>query len=1153
MIFCTPIVPALHLKKRGLLQKTFLVMKLTIFFITLACFQVSAASYGQNISLNKVNAPLEKVLKEINRQSGYIFWYENKVLANAPKVSVSVSNASLEQVLNACFRGQHLSYEIVGTTVVVKETAVPAGIVKTELKQVQVSGKVTDNEGVPLPGVSILIKGSSGGAITNANGEFRMQVPDESAVLIFRFVGFITQEVAVGSKTTLNVVLVPDTKQLSAVTVTAMGIRKDKRSLGYSAQEVKAEAIGASHQPNIVNALQGQAAGLQINSGGGAPGSGAKIILRGINSLDPNRDFQPLFVVDGVPIDNSTDVTDGSSFLNGSNRAADINPDDIESINVLKGGAATALYGLRAATGAIIITTKTGKAGKLRGSFTTTGSIDEINKYPETQNKYSQGWLGVYDASSFWPAFGPTIEEAKALDPTHPDGMYNNFKRGYETGNSVRNSLNISGGSEKAIFTGSFSQFNQDGIMPFTDYKNYSAKAGGEFKFSDKFRLGSSVNYIKSGGRRGDAGRYNEKLTYFSGRWDIWDYTKPDGTQNTIVGSTNDNPIYVLANTNYKDDVDRVISNTNFTYSPVKWLDINYRFGVDLYNDFRRQTTPGPLGTPDEIYPAGDFGYGTVNEYNARNTVLNSTFMLNLKNNIGKRVTSSFKVGHDMYSTRRTTSYVQGDTLVVPTFYNLSNVKRVIASNNERDYRIVGVFADWTLSLDSYLYVTFTGRNDWTSTLSKENRSFFYPSASVSWIFTENMQKPAWLSTGKLRFSAAKIGKDAAVYATSSGYNINNPLNNGVLPFSISKQTGDKNLKPEFTTSYEGGAEIRFLNDRLGLDFTYYNNTSKDLIIPVKVPVTSGSTDAYLNSGSIRNKGVEISVDGTAIKTKDFSWDVRLNYTRNSNKVLSIYPDLKEIVMGSDYGYLSSTVTQKYIPGMPVGSLYGRTYQRYYGSDTEDPSVMDDSRPLVIGANGFPILNPASKQQYIANSQPKWIGSLASTLRYKDLSLSFLFDTQQGVYRYNQFANFMASFALQKGSENRNDIIVFDGVLADGTPNTKAVWLGQGVGPDGVNYGNGYYRNIYRGASETFIEDASWFRLRTLSLGYTLPAKFVQRSGFLNGATVSLSGNNLWIDTKYSTFDPESSLTNSGSVTDGFSGFTYPGTRSYILSLNVNF
>lgn len=1165
-------IPALRFHRRKM--KALFMRAITLaFFLTVNGLLMAANSSGQDLSKIRIaidlkNVTLKTAFKKIENATDLSFSYKTSDIAAYDNITYSDPDISVDLLLNALFAHTILRYEVMNTNIIIKRKTI---VTKDDDLNGGIRGRITNKNGEPVANASVVLLGINSGTAADDNGffsfsgikagKYRLQISAVGFNPEVRNVTVTDNEVA-----TLTFQLTENNSDLTEVTVTALGIRREKRELGYSAQEVKGDALIASRQPNIVNALQGQAAGLQINSGGGAPGQGAKIILRGINSMDNRRQFQPLFVIDGIPIDNSTDVSgDGSELYGISNRAADINPDDIETINILKGGAATALYGLRAATGAIIITTKSGKSGRLRGSFTTTGSIDEINKYPETQDKYTQGFLGEYDSSSFWPAYGPTIAEAKAIDPTHPDKLFNNYKHGYKTGKSIRNSLNISGGSEKAIFNGSFSQFNQDGIMPFTNYKNYSVKVGGEFRLSSKFRFNTSVNYIKSGGRRANADRYNENLTYFSPRWDIWDYKLPNGTQNTIEGSGNENPIFVLEQRNFKDDVDRVIANASFVYSPVKWLDINYRLGTDIYNDSRRQTTPGPLGVPNEFYPASDLGYGTVYDYNAKNTVVNSTFMLNFKNKIGERLESSLKVGHDLFTTEKTWVNTKGDTLVVPTFFQLSNAKRVLAQTNITQYRIVGVFGDWTLGWDNYLYLTLTGRNDWTSTLSKDNRSFFYPSASLSWVFSENFTLPSWMTFGKVRFSAAKIGKDAFPYALSSGYNIGTreeyqddepsraPLTNNVSPFNLDPQTGDIGLVPEFTTSYEGGIEARFLNNRLGIDFTYYNNTSKDLIIGVKVPVTSGYDAITLNAGSIRNSGVELSLNGTIIQNKDFSWDARINYTRNKNEVLEIYPGLTEIAVNSQFGYLSSTVTQKYIPGYPVGALFGRTYQRYYGDKVEDPALLDRSLPMVIGADGFPVLNPASKQQYIANSQPKWIGNLSSTVRYKNFMLYFLFDTQRGVYRYNQFANFLGSFALHKGSENRNDIVVFPGVLADGTPNTKQVWLGQGVGPDGVNYGNGYYRNVYRGASETFIEDASWFRLRTLSLGYTIPSTIVQKSGFLSGATLTFTGNNLWLDTKWSTFDPEASSTNSGNVSDGFSGFTYPATRSYIVSLNVNF
>ncbi len=1166
---CNAELPFKFHPEKGLNLKAFFMRTaLFIVFLSLNGMLKAEARTGQDLSKIKISVKLQNVslksaIHEIEEITHIPFTYKTKDVAGFSNITYSAESKSVDKILHDIFSGRGLLFEFVNSSIIVKKAklnfaeTITASRLDAGVFAGTITGRVTTGANEPVPNASIVLVGTNYGTAADANGIFTLTNVNAGNYRIqVSAIGFGTQvrDITVTDGQTANVLfeLTADNSDLTEVTVTALGIRREKRELGYSAQEVKGSDLLASRQSNVVNALQGQAAGLQINSGGGAPGQGAKIILRGINSLDPNRDFQPLFVIDGIPIDNSTDVSDGSSLKGISNRAADINPDDIESINILKGGAATALYGLRASTGAIIITTKSGRSGQLRGSFTSTASKDEINMYPETQDKYSQGWMNVYDKTSFWPSWGPTIAEAIQLDPTHPAKIFNNYKHGYKTGSSFRNSLSLSGGTEKAILNGSFSQFNQEGVMPFTNYRNFSVKAGGEFKLSEKFRMGTSVNYIKSGGRRGEADRYNELLTYFSPRWDVWDYKKEDGSQNTIIGSTNDNPIYVLDQKTYVDDVDRVIANAHMTYSPVKWLDISYRGGIDLYNDSRRQTTPGPLGVPDEIYPAGDFGFGSVQEYRSKNTVLNSTLMLNFKNTIG-RLESSFKIGHDVYQTRRDAVNTTGDTLVVPTFYNLSNTKRVTSYNYTRDYRIIGLFADWTLGWDNYLYLTLTGRNDWTSTLSEANRSFFYPSASLSWIFSENIKLPDWVTFAKVRGSYAKIGKDAIPYATSTGYNIGVPLTNGVLPFSLSTQSGDANLRPEFTTSYEGGIEARFLNNRLGIDFTYYNNTSKDLIIPVRVPVTSGYDQIYLNSGSIRNQGIELSLNGNVIKTKDFNLDLRVNYTRNRNEVLSIYPGLTEIPLTSQFGYLSATVTQKYVPGRPVGALFGRTYARYYGDKVEDPLTLEKDLPIIIGANGFPVLNPASKQQYIANSQPKWIGSFSGNMQYKAFSLSFLFDTHQGVYRYNQFYNFLAAFGLHKGSEDRNDTKVFDGVLADGSRNTQAVWLGQGVGPDGRNYGNGYYRDNFRGASETFIQDASWLRLRTLSLSYTVPGDFVKKSGFLNGASITFTGNNLWINTDWIGFDPESSSFSSGSVADGFSGFTYPATRSYILSVNLNF
>jgi len=1021
-----------------------------------------------------------------------------------------------------------------------------------------IRGSVTASDGgQPLPGVTIQVKGGTTGATTAPDGSFSLTVSNTNATLVFSFVGYLKQEVPLNGRSSVQVVLQADTRNLEQVVVTALGIKKEKRALGYAVQDVGGQELVTSKQTNVVNALQGKVAGVQISSTGGAPGQGSRIIIRGINSLQPGKSSQPLFIIDGIPMDNNTYTTEGVDDTRGmSNRAADINPDDVESISILRGGAATALYGLRAANGAVVITTKSGRAGRLTVSLTSTYGIENVNKTPDVQTRFSQGYQGVYDPASFWPSWGPTIEQARQLDPTHPAQLFNNYKQAYRTGKQVRNTLNMSGGTEKAIFAASFSQLNQDGVIPFSDYKNYSAKLNGELRFSEKFKMGASMNYINSGGTRVNADRYGEQLIYWSPRWNVADYIKPDGTQKTYSAGT-DNPMYTLYHNRFVDNVNRVIGNVNATYSPFKWLDLIYRVGTDFYTDARTFTAAGPKGLADEV-PNGDAGPGFVHEYQTNKRILNSTFIANLKNNITPRLTSDLKLGHDLYEYKLKQVRTEGDTLDIPDVLAMQNAKRVVGQQLDDKYRIIGLFADWTLSWDNYLYLTLTGREDFTSTLPSGRNHFFYPSVSAGYVFTDHLKmQDNILSYGKLRASWARIGKDAETQKLIAGYETlpDGPIDNSIIGWTRGDLKTDPNLKPEFTNTFEAGTELKFLKNRIGIDFTWYTSKSKDLLMSVPIPSSSGYESYYTNAGSIQNRGVEISLNGTPVKTRDFSWDTRVNFSVNRNKVLALKEGVTEIVVGSQFGYASSTATMKYIVDYPVGAIFGRSYARYYGDATEDPLLIDKSRPMLIqssgSAAGFPVIN--TNQKYLGNSQPKWIGSISNSFTYKAFSFSFLFDARQGVQKYNQFANFLAAFGASKITENRDQMKTFDGVFSDGKPNNIPVYLGQKLGPDGKDYGDGYYRRIYRGVTEAFIEDASWVRLRNVSLSYQLPSKLLSKTHFISGANITLTGNNLWLHTKFTGFDPESSSFNASSNADAFAGFTYPAVRSFLASINVTF
>ena len=1016
---------------------------------------------------------------------------------------------------------------------------------------VEISGKVTTlGDGSELPGVNVSIKGTTVGTLTNENGQYSLRANGANPVLVFSYIGYESQEVAAGNRTNIDVSLKQDNRLLNEVVVTALGISREKKALGYATQSVNSEQLVQNHQPNVVNALQGKVAGVTISSTGGAPGQGARILIRGINSIDVSRDNQPLFVVDGVLFDNSTSTgssNSGADTRGASNRAADINPDDVETINILKGGAATALYGLRGANGVVVITTKSGKTGAFRANYSGTYGFENVNKFPEVQDKYTIGYSGVYNPQDFFPSWGPSVADAIKIDPTHPQQLYNHFKDAYYTGKQLQNNLSFSGGNEKITFLSSIGHLKHEGVIPFTDFSKLSVRLNTNVKFSDKFRTSANLNFINSGGDRYNADRYSESLSYWSPRYDVRDYLNPDGSYKTYG---NGNPIYGAMTNKLRDNVNRLVGGLNFNYTPLPWLTLNYRAGLDTYSEDRKRTAPGPSGVANErIFE--DNGLGFVYMYNTNFRAITSTFTASANTKFGSDINATLRVGHDLYDRRIRSFGAEGTELSVYNYFDLRNAKTVVPTQSAEDYRLMGVFGELTMDYKDFLFVTLTGRNDITSSLQSPNNSFFYPSVSVGYLLSRQFSLPKAISLAKLRASYAKIGKDAAPYSTITGYRAYTLLPSGTTGFTRGSLLGDPNLRPEFTDTFEGGLELNFLNNRFGLDLTYYNSLSKDQIIRVDVTSSTGYVNAAINSGSMRNRGVEVILRGTPVRAGKFSWDVNLNFSANRNKILSIREGLTEINYASQFGYSSSTVTMRLVPGYAYGNLYGRSYKRYYANPAEeDPTVLDRSRPIVIGANGFPVINTA--QKILGNSQPKWVGGLTNTLTYGDFSITALFDARVGQYRYNQLGNFFSAFGIAKYTEDRNDTKVFEGVLADGTPNTKPVWLGQGIGPDGVNYGNGFYRNVHRGVSENFVEDASWARLRSVGVSYSLPASLLKKS-FIKTARLGVTGNNLVLWTGYTGYDPEASSTNSGSNVDGFSGFTYPAVRSFLFTVNVGF
>ncbi|AMM52051.1 hypothetical protein TH61_13850 [Rufibacter sp. DG15C] len=1001
----------------------------------------------------------------------------------------------------------------------------------------KVSGRVLSAaDGTPVIGASVVVKGTTNGTNTDVEGNYSLSIPSPNATLVISFIGFTTQEVAVNGRTSINVSLQADVQALQEVVVTAFGREQEKRTLGYSVQEVGAAQIAQTQNPNVVNSLQGRVAGVQVLGSGGTPGAGSRIQIRGINSLSPGANNQPLFVIDGIAISNETIAGNqlpsaGSNAVNSAeqfaftNRAADINPEDVESMTVLKGAAATALYGLRAANGAIIITTKKGKAGATTVTLSSNFGIDNINQTPEVQTRYREGLSGRLrftstGAPNRFQTFGPPV--------AGDDKVYDNFYDFFQTGKRFDNNISISGGNEKATFHTSLSHYNQEGIAPNSDWARTTVKLGGNVNFSEKFAVNGTVSYSQSGGNKaasGDKGIMSA-LNYHTTTFDVNDYLNPDGTMKVYSPGVIDNPRYLAEVSTLKDDVNRVIGNVGFNYDFKPWLRFNYKIGADVYSDNRNRLVPGPIfqGAPTLDIAAGTGGFLVEERVNYRE--LTSNAFLTAEHSFSEDINASIMIGNSVEGQFSDILNTRGERFTVPLFYHLSNTANVFTTNAISDRRLIGAFFDAKADYKNYLFLNVTGRNDWTSTLPKKNRSFFYPSVSTSFVFSEPLalESNRFFNFGKVRASWAEVGKDTQPYrvgtyfGAASGFPFGN--RNG---FVVSTTLGDPELKPETTTSIEFGSELHFLQSRLVVDATYYRSNSKDQIIPVPSSVTSGITNYTTNAGEIQNTGVELLVTGTPVKTADFNWEVVVNWSTNESEVKSITPAVPEIIFQDD------RIMNKLVVGGSAGDLYGRVFQR------------DSQGRLIIGANGFPTLTPATALVKVGNALPDWQGGITNTISYKGLSLSALLEIRQGGDVYDVSMRNRIRNGIDIRTENRYQQIVFNGVNAAGEPNNIPVILEEG-----------YYRNSggFNDAADVLLQDASWVRLRNAQLAYTLPNSLIGRTPF-KSVRFSLTGSNLFLITPFEGFDPETPTYGSGSNALGYTGYGIPAVRSFTFGLNV--
>lgn len=1006
-----------------------------------------------------------------------------------------------------------------------------------ELKPI--TGLVLADDGNPLPGVTVRIKGSNRNAQTDATGHYRISV-SPGDVLEFSFIGYESQHIPAGNSTTIDVKLLTTSSSLEQVVVTGMGIKKEKKALGYSVQDIKSAELLKNKDPNLVNSLNGKIAGLNITNSGGAPGASASIIIRGGTSLEGNN--QPLFIIDGMPMDNSTGQGDNSAFDGSinqsttySNRAMDINPEDIESISVLKGPAAAALYGLRAAAGAIVITTKKGTAGNIAASVTSRYITNWVNRLPKQQSVYKQGsrysgTLTDQTAMSWGDKFGAG------------DKIYNNMKDFFKTANAFDNSFTVSGGSTNGNFYLSGSNLNQSGVVPSTDFERSTVRFNGEQKIGI-FTFGVNATYARSETQKtltgsglwasGGSG-YMESIVAWPRNDDMKVWLNADGSKHRLLpdiplDTDVDNPYWIIYRNPQSDKTTRFIGTAYVNVKVTSWFDATYRLGVDnYYTQLRNLISPG--SSVKEGWQKGMLSE-TERNYN----YVNSNLMLNFHKTFHKDWDASLLLGATTEDAYTKSNSARAENFTIPTFVSINNAAKEnqYISQGISRRRLAGFYGDLRLSYRNIVFLSATGRNDIASTLPVQNQSFFYPSVSGSLVFTELIPKNNILSFGKLRASWAQVGKDAPTYQTNT-YLFGPELTIGG-GFRNYWSRGNDNLKPETTTSTEFGTEMRFLNGRLGFDFTWYVTNSRDQILTPRVSNATGYILSSVNTGTIENKGIEISINATPVKRKNFSWDIALNASHNKGVVKSL-PGSLPILYVTDV-HLATGQAASFDGGVFMG-VSGSVWQK------------DENGNLLLDWNtGYPIPT-TSLTTYIGNREPDFLGGLNNSFNYKQFNFSFLWDFRVGGDVYNGTDYLLTSYGLSERTLNRDSEISFTGVAKNPTtgkfePVSRTVTASEK-----------YYRDIYIKNAPFFLEKVNWMRLRSVSLSWSLPKTWLSNMRWLRDATVTATGTNLILFTNYSGMDPETSTAGAGVIGSGSSGIDYcgvPATAGFAIGLNLKF
>jgi TonB-linked SusC/RagA family outer membrane protein len=1069
------------------------------------------------------------------------------------------------------------------------------------MAQRTINGKVSDSNGQPLSGATVLVKGSKTSVMTGNDGSFSI-LADDKAVLVISSIGFLSREVNAADAASIQ--LSTDTKDLGEVVVTALGIRKEKKKLGYALQEVKGEDLTVARESNVVNQLAGKVAGVTVVGSNSGIGGSARVSIRGERSVDINKN-QPLYVVDGVPVSNSISGGSGrgNQEVDFGNGASFINPDDVESMSVLKGPAAAALYGSRAANGVILIKTKSGKRSKGIGvEINSNYTMETALKLPKYQTVYGQGngsggdfafvngagggladgtdegWGPSYRGQSYPQFNSPRTLNGQVIpffggDMNAPAGSVitatpwvadkDNLKNFLQTGNTFTNNVALTGSNSNGDFRLSYTNLDQKGIVPNTDLKRHTASFSGGYNLTNKLSARAFVSYIKSeSGNRPSISYGTESLMYLFNCWLPSSVKVSDMKrlwQNGLDGlkqfgwnyNYHDNPYLTTYENTNGQYYDRIIGNVSLKYDFTSWLSLQLRTATDWSNERREYR---------RAFSTQRFPFGEYRETGIVNEERNSDFLFTFN----KDINSDFSVnatlgGNQMRQTSRWKEDVAGQ-LNIPGIYSLNNSRiALVAEQSNVAKRINSLYGSAGVSWKNKLFLDFTGRNDWSSALTlpeelkafgKEVNSYFYSSVALSAIVSDMVKLPELISFLKLRASVAQVGNDTDPFSFTQTYNRSDPFGAYQI-YSETSSLANLNLKPEISSAYEVGADIRLLNNRIGIDVTYYQSRTKNQILNLPLDITSGYSTRKINAGLIRNNGVEVMLTGSIIKNKSLTWDAFVNFSANRSKVLELTDGLTNYVMASRSVSVEARVNER------MGNMYGIGFARVQSTDKDAPyydATGQYAGQMVYGSNGRPIAT--TNRILLGNYNPDWLMGVGSSLNYKGIRLSFLFDIRQGgeLYSHTQTVGREGGI-IEETLEGR----------ADGYDLSKPGngVIGQGVvqNPDGSFSANTKkltareWHTAWTGGrniAEGVMYDASFVKLRELQLGYTIPDKVFGKLPF-RSATITLVGRNLFLWDNVPHVDPETMSYSGGTALPGIEYMALPSTRSYGINLSFKF